>query len=148
MDKLSKLSLDTQIVMGGTVLYLLFSFFDWQQISFLGNSIGDSEWHGIGFVACLLAVGVLAWEIGRLLQVKMGLGALTPGQISLGLAVLLLLFTVITFFDHNEARHWPAYVGLILSFVIGIFALRRAREEGVQLPSAGGASSGSGGGAA
>jgi hypothetical protein len=40
--------------------------------------------------------------------------------ISTGLAALVLLFTVIKFLVDNEARHWPAWVGLILAIAIGL----------------------------
>ena len=38
MDKLVKLPRETQAVLGGSVLYLIFSFFDWQQaVRFIGT---------------------------------------------------------------------------------------------------------------
>ena len=55
MDALMKLSREVQIVLGGAVLYVIFSFLDWQQVSFGGISAGLNEWHGIGVVAALLA---------------------------------------------------------------------------------------------
>jgi cellobiose-specific phosphotransferase system component IIC len=135
MDMFQKLSRNAQIVLGGAVLYLLFSFFDWQQVSVLGTSVGDNEWHGIGFVACLAVLLLLAWEIARMLQMSIAVGSLSPGLVSLALAVILLVLTIIAFLDFSTARHWPAYLGLILSFVIAFFGYRRSKEEGVELPS-------------
>jgi hypothetical protein len=135
MDALMKLSREVQIVLGGAVLYLIFSFFDWQQVSYLGVSAGRSEWSGIGVIAGLLVLVLLAWEAVRLFEVKIELGSLTPGLVSVGLALLLLVFTVITFLSHNEARHWPAWIGLLLSIVIAVFAVKRAQGEGVEMPS-------------
>ena len=43
---------------------------------------------------------------------------------------------MITFATHGTARHWPAWIGLILSLVIAAAAVMRARGEGVQLPEA------------
>ena len=126
MDALMKLSREVQVVLGGTALYLIFSFFDWQQVSYLGITAGRSEWSGVGVVAALIAIALLAWEIYRVVAADVELGSVEPGQVSAGLALALLVFTVITFVSHNEARHWPAWIGLLLSIVITVFALKRS----------------------
>lgn len=133
MDMLKKLPPEVQVVLGGSLLYLVVSFFDWQQVSFLSVSAGINEWHGVGVIAGLLVVALLAWEGARLAGVRIAFGPITPGLGSIGLALLLLVFTVITFLSHNEARHWPAWVGLLLSIVITAAAFRRARSEGVDV---------------
>jgi hypothetical protein len=92
------------------------------------------EWHGIGIVAGLLVFAVLLWEAARYFGVKIELASLSAGLVSASLALLLLVFTVITFLSHSTARHWPAWIGLVLSIVIAIGALRRAKTEDVHLP--------------
>ena len=134
MDRLKNLSRETQVVLGASVLYFIFSFLDWQQVSISGFTAGVSEWDGIGWLAGLLVVAVLVWEGVRLAGGKIEMGSVTPGLVSVVLALLLLLFTVIVFFDHSTARHWPAWIGLILSIVIAGAALVRAKAEGVQMP--------------
>ena len=138
MDVLTKQSREVQVVIGGAALYLLFSFFHWQSASTsaagFNFSVHRSEWVGIGVIACLLAIVLLLWEVARLLQLKIELGPLTPGLVSVGLALLLLVFTVITFLSHNELRKWPAWAGLVLSIAIAAAAWMRARGEGVQIP--------------
>jgi hypothetical protein len=134
METLKQLPRDLQVVLGGTVLYLIMSFLDWQQVSFGPVSAGVTEWHGIGIVAGLLAIVLLAWEASRLFAIKIELGPLTPGLTSIGLALLLLVFTVITFLSHSAYRHWPEYLGLVLSIAIATAAVRRARGEGVEVP--------------
>jgi hypothetical protein len=134
MEMLKKLPREVQVVLGCGLLYLVFSFLDWQQVSFGPLTAGVSEWHGIGVVAGLLVIALLLWEAARLFQVAIQLGSVTPGLVSVGLALLLLLFTVITFLTHNEARHWPSWLGLVLSIAIAAAALARARAEGVQMP--------------
>jgi len=146
MDRLMKLSRETQIVLGASVLYLIFSFFDWQQVSAFGVSVGRSEWNGIGVIAALLVVVLLLWEAARLFEVKIELGSLTPGLISVAVALLLLIFTVITFLSHSTARHWPAWIGLLLSIAIAGAAVMRAKTEGVEMPKMPATASGAGGG--
>jgi hypothetical protein len=134
MEVLGKLSREVQIILAAALLYLIFSFFDWQQVSFSGITAGISEWHGVGVIAGLLVVALLVWEAARIFVGDIDLGPLSAGLISVALAMLLLLFTIITFLTHNEARHWPSWLGLILSILIGVLAFRRAQTEGVQMP--------------
>jgi hypothetical protein len=61
------------------------------------------------------------------------------------LAEALLVFTLIKFLN-VDFRAYGAWLGLLLAIGIGVVAFIRAKEEGVELPSA--ASSGDGGAAA
>ena len=134
MDMLKKLSPPAQAVFGAAVLYVIFSFFDWQQACYGPVCAGVSEWHGFGgTITALSALLLLAWEVARLLNVKISIPGATAGLISLGLALLLLLLTVLTFLTHNEARHWPSYIGLILAIVIAVAAFMRGKDEGVEM---------------
>ena len=150
MDMLKKLSPAAQAVLGGSVLYLIFSFFDWQQacgnVGGIDYCVGRTEWNGIGVIAGLLAIALIAWEVIRLLGMKIELGSFSPQLLSVALAVGLLVFTVITFLDHNEIRHWPSWIGLLLSIVIAGAALSRGKAEGVKMPDLGAMKSGMGGG--
>ena len=134
MDMLKKLSMPAQAVLAGTVLYIIFSFFDWQQACFGSACAGVSEWHGGGgTITVLSAFLLLAWEIVRLLNVRINVGGVSPGLISFGLTLLLLLLTIITFLTHNELRHWPAWIGLILAIGIAVAGFMRSKEEGVEM---------------
>jgi hypothetical protein len=97
MDRITKLPRELQMVIGGSLLYLIISFLDWQQVSVAGFTVGVNEWHGIGIVAGLLAFAVLLWEAARYFGVKIELASLSAGLVSASLALLLLVFTVITF---------------------------------------------------
>ena len=140
MDGLSKLSREAQVVLGGGLLLLILSFFPWQEasVSFGTLSVSRSlnEWHGIGFLAALLVIAMLVWEVLRLMAVNVSLGTLSPGLVSFGLAVLMVLFTVIAFFDKSDFRNWPAWIALIVALVVAAAAVMRARAEGVQMPQA------------
>ena len=134
MDGFMKLSREAQVVLVCAVLLLIISFFDWQQVSYLGITAGASEWHGIGFLAGLLTIALIAWEGMRLFGVKVSLGSLSDGLVSVGLALLVALLTVIYFLTHTDAQNWPAWIGLILAIVIAVAAVMRARSEGVEMP--------------
>jgi len=147
MDGLSKLSREAQVVLVGGVLLLILSFLDWQQVSAFGYSAGLNEWHGIGLLAGLLLVVMLAWEVLRVVMPDVEIGTLSPGLVSVGLVLLMALFTVIAFLDKSTARHWPAWVALLVTLVVVAAAVVRARAEGVEMPQRPAASATSGGSA-
>lgn len=129
LEALKKLPREVQIVLGGVLLYVIFSFFDWQSYYIFS----DNEWHGLGILAVLVAIVLLAWEITRFLNVQINL-PLSAGQVSAGLALLLLVLTVIIFLDWSQFRAFGEWAGLILSIVIAGAAFVRAKAEGVTIP--------------
>src|ERR1041385_2666996 len=83
------------LVLGCALLYLLFSFFQWQHFTVtiaVTVRYGFDEWHGVGFLACGLAVALVAWELGRLFGLRLPGTSVSAAFVSLALAVLLLLF--------------------------------------------------------
>ena len=62
----------------------------------------------------------MAWEVVQLVGVSLPELPVKPAMISAGLAGAILLFTVIKFLVDNEARHWPAWIGLILAILIAV----------------------------
>jgi hypothetical protein len=133
MDKLSELTLGAQIVLGGAIAFLIVSIFNWQEVD-LGplGSAGVSMWDGIGWIAGLLAIAVIVWQVLRLANVKLELGV-SPSMITAALAALLLLFTIIKFLSDNEFRTFWAWLGLILSVVIGVGAWLNMQAAGESL---------------
>ncbi|HEX4519143.1 MAG TPA: hypothetical protein VH063_06135 [Gaiellaceae bacterium] len=154
MDALMKLSREAQGVLAGTVLFILLSFLDWQSTTIdlgpLGkHTVGESLWHGFGVIVALVAIVLLAWEIVRMLDVKIELGGIEPAVISTALAFLLGILTIIIFLDWSEFRSWPEYIGTLLAIGIAVLAFLRARKEGVAMPAMpSGVSVGRGGAAA
>lgn len=135
MDRLKQLSPPTQVVLVGGLLLFIDSFLDWQQASAGGFTVGKNIWDGFGILAGLLIIALLVWEGVRLAGVKVNLGpSITPALVSVGIALLMVLFVVIVFLDRSQIRHWPAWIGLILAIVVGVAAFIRAKEEGVAIP--------------
>ena len=67
----------------------------------------------------ILVIALVVWEAAQVFAVKVEL-PVKPALLSAGLAAAVLLFTVIKFLVDNEARHWPAWIGLILAILIGL----------------------------
>ena len=118
MDKLAELTHGAKVVLGAAILFLILSFFNWQEVD-LGafGEAGVSMWHGVGWIAGLLAIAIIVWQAIRLANINLEIG-IGPAMVTAFLAVLLLLFTVIKFFADSEFRTWAAWVGLILAIVI------------------------------
>ena len=137
MDMLKKLSLNSQLVLLGSILYVIVSFLNWQSVS----GITATEWNGVGTIAGLIVLILLAWELARGFDLKVAIGSLSPGLVSVVLAEALLLFTLIKFLNISY-RAYGAWLGLVLAIGIGVVAFLRAKDEGVQLPTNAGSDNG------
>jgi hypothetical protein len=133
MERFNALSRGLQVMLIGSLLLLIDSFLDWQQVS--GNvfgqevSAGRSGWHGVGVIMGILTIVLIAWLIVRLAAAHITL-PVSDAMTGALLGFLILLFTVVTFFVNNEFRHWPAWVGLILAIVIAVGAWLAVQEAG------------------
>jgi hypothetical protein len=134
MDRFKNLPREAQVTLGCLVLYVIISFFDWQQVSVGPYTAGRNLWHGFGIITVLVAIAYLVWEIVRALDYKVDLGQVSPPMTSAGFAIALLVCNIIIFFDWSDFRHWPAWIGAALSIIIAVFALKRAKDEGVEMP--------------
>jgi hypothetical protein len=119
MDQLKGLSRSSQLLLGAGLLLFIFLFFDWQQACAGSFCAGRSGWHGWGTAAGIFVIALLLWEVVHVLGLKIEL-PIKPAMLSAALAAGVLLFTVIKFLVDNEARHWPAWLGLILAIAIGV----------------------------
>lgn len=111
----------TKILLVGGLLLFIDSFLDWQQVSIGPVSIGQNEWHGIGVLAALLVIALLLWEGLQVAGLTRQLQLPVPATlVSVGLAASVALFTIIKFFVADVARHWPAWIGLILAIAVAV----------------------------
>jgi hypothetical protein len=127
--KFAELGRGTQLLLVAGILLLIDSFLDWQQVSVAGISAGASMWHGVGVVAGLLLIALLVWEVAQVTGVVRNLELpVSAALISVGLAVGAAAFTIVKFLVANEARHWPAWIGLILAVGIAVGGWLRYSE--------------------
>jgi hypothetical protein len=147
MDKLAEINHGAKVVLGASILFLIISFFNWQEVD-LGafGEAGVSMWNGVGWIAGLLAIAIIVWQAIRLsnLNLEIGVG---PAMVTAFLALLLLLFTVIKFFADDDFRTWAAWVGLILAIVVagGAWANMKLTGESISdLQKLGGGAGGGG----
>jgi hypothetical protein len=125
----------TQVLLVAGILLLIDSFLDWQQVSAGGFTVGVSMWEGVGIVAGLLLIALLISEGVQVAGLHKNLDLpVSATLISVVLAVGVAAFTIIKFLVANEARHWPAWVGLILAIVIAIGAWLKYQEAPTATP--------------
>ncbi|MFN8223908.1 MAG: hypothetical protein U0R50_11770 [Gaiellales bacterium] len=130
---ISKLSTGGKLALGGTVLFLISSFFNWQEVEFANiASAGVSMWHGWGTLAGIIALALLAWEVSKLMGIKISL-PITPGMTSAFLGIALVLFTVLKFLVDGEFRTFWAWLGLLFSIVAAAGAVMSMQEGGQSL---------------
>jgi len=129
------LSTGRQLLLGGGLLLFIDLFLHWQQAcgpGVLSNiCVSRTGWHGIGILVGLLTLAMIAWEAIGAFAVDLGdaFRNLPTTLISVGLAAAVTLFTIIEFLTHNEIRHWPAWIGLILAIVIAVGGYLRFTES-------------------
>jgi hypothetical protein len=108
-------------MLAGAALLLIDLFLVWQKVSVDGPfgtiSASRSGWHGIGVLVGLLTIALIAWELARLAGRAPEL-PVAGDVVSAGLAAGAGLLAVIEFLTHSEARHWPAWLGLLCAVVI------------------------------
>ena len=142
MEQLKGLPLCRQLILGAGVLLLIDSFLDWQQVSFLGHTAGQSAWHGfLGIIMCLALIVLLAWTAAKAFEVELPVNV-PDGLTSLGLSALILLFALLKALT-DDAVHWPAWLGVILAAGIGYGAWLVFQSSGEKLPSMSSVGSGS-----
>ena len=134
MEQLKGLPLGRQIVLGAGVLLLIDSFLDWQQVSILGSSVGNTAWHGfLGIVMCLALVVLLIWTAAKAFGVDLPVNV-PDGLTSLGLSALILVFAFLKAVT-DDFVHWPAWAGVVLAAGIVYGAWLVFQGSGESLPS-------------
>ena len=128
---MSRVSTATKVLGGGALLFIIALFFPWEKVtgcgdvpSGLGAFCNVNGANGVGVLALILAVGVLAEAVMRALGVRMGtIPQKTMDLISAGLAAGAVLFGLIRLLIAlTRAGFSPAIIGILLG-VIGMLAL-------------------------
>ncbi len=141
---ISRLSHGAKLVLGGTIAFLLLSFFSWfhytgpgsDQAEALGVDTGFSMWHGVGYLAGLFAIALIVWQAIRLANIELEIGV-TPSMVTAALAVLMALFAIIRFLDKPGGDFvgrtfwaWLA-IALAIAVLVGAWLNMKAAGEGL-----------------
>jgi len=142
MDTLAQLSHGAKLVLGAAIAFLIVSFFSWfdyngpgsEFAEAFGGDTGITMWHGVGWLAGLIAIVLVVWQALRIANIELELGV-TPAMITAALAILMVIFTFIRFIDAPGVfgRTFWAWLGLALAIavVVGAWMNMQAAGEGV-----------------
>jgi hypothetical protein len=142
MPNLADLSTATKLLLGAGVLLFIDLIFDWQRVcvsapGFPEQCAGRSGWAGWGALVGILVIALIVWEAIQLADLLTKQNITLPvaaGLVSAALAAGILLFTIIKFLADNEARSWPAWVGLILAIAIAVGGYLKWKETPEMAP--------------
>ena len=144
MDRMNDLTTGAKIVLGATIAFLIVSFFSWfhytgpgkDELEAIGADTGITMWHGVGWIAGLLAIVLLVWQAIRLANIEFELGV-TPSMITAALSVLVLIFALIRWLDKPGGdfvgRTFWSWLGLLFAIVmvVGAWLNMQAAGEGL-----------------
>ena len=144
MDRMNELSHGAKVVLGATIAFLILSFFSWfhytgpgkDELDAIGADTGITMWHGVGWIAGLLAIVLLVWQAIRLANIEFEIGV-TPSMITAALSVLVLIFALIRWLDKPGGdfvgRTFWSWLGLIFAIVMVVGAWLNMRAAGDSL---------------
>ena len=129
MDRLNALGRGAQLMLAAGVLFLISTFFNWQEVEVGPIEVGQSAWHGFwGVVMGLLAIVLIAWLVARVAGIDIPI-PFSAALISAALAVLIFLFALIKVLTDDFVSAW-AWIGLVLAALIVIGAWLEVQAAG------------------
>jgi len=154
MDRLKALGRGTQLMFIASVLLLIISFFNWQEVDFdlgpLGSgSAGVSMWDDLGgIIIGILTIVLIARIVARMAAVDVPI-PLSFATTSFVLGVLIAVLAVVKNLTDDYST-WASYVGVVLAILVAVGAWLEVQDAGgvEHLKSEASSLGGSGGGAA
>jgi hypothetical protein len=134
MDRLKALGRGTQLMFIASVLLLIISFFNWQEVDFdlgpLGSgSAGVSAWDDIGgIVMGVLTIVLIARIVARMAAVDVPI-PVSFAMTSVVLGVLIFLIALIKNLQDDYST-WASYVGVVLAFLVAVGAWLEVQDAG------------------
>jgi hypothetical protein len=125
MDRFNKLSHGMKLMLVGSVLLLISTFFAWQDYGDLGL-LTRNAWHGLGFVMGLLTIVLIAWLVARLAAVDVPVPVSLTGAV---LAFLIFACALIVNLVDDYSTFW-SYLGVAFAALIAVGAWMQVQEAG------------------
>ncbi|SRR6266542_1198378 len=146
---MSRISMGSKLLLGAGILLFIDLFLPWNRTCEERVCVSASGWHGLGALAGILLLVLLAWEIINALGVdlKINMGTFPRFWISVGLGGAVALFAILralirpgVLFFHLDYYIF-GWIGLIIGLAVGAGAFLKFREaQGAPIaPPSGGA---------
>jgi hypothetical protein len=134
MDRLKALGRGTQLMFIASVLLLIISFFNWQEVDFdlgpLGSgSAGVSMWDDLGgIIIGVLTIVLIARIAARMAAVDVPI-PLSFATTSFVLGVLIAVLAILKNLTDDYST-WASYVGVVLAILVAVGAWLEVQEAG------------------
>jgi hypothetical protein len=134
MERFNALGRGTQIMLISSVLLLIISFFNWQEVDFdlgaLGSgSAGVSAWDDLGGILMgILTIVLIARIVANLAAVNLPI-PVSYAMTSAVLAFLIFALALIKNLTDNYST-WASYVGVVLAALIAVGAWMEIQAAG------------------
>ena len=134
MDRLKALGRGTQLMFISSVLLLIVSFLNWQEVDFdlgpLGSgSAGVSAWDDLGgIVMGILTIVLIARIVARMAAVDVPI----PVSFAMTSVVLGVLIFIIALLKNltDDYSTWASYLGVVLAFLVAVGAWLEVQDAG------------------
>jgi hypothetical protein len=134
MERFNALGRGTQIMLISSVLLLIVSFFNWQEVEFdlgpLGSgSAGVSAWDDLGGILMgILTIVLIARIVANLAAVNLPI----PVSFAMTSAVLAFLIFILALIKNltDDYSTWASYVGVVLAALIAVGAWMEIQSAG------------------
>ena len=134
MERFNALGRGTQIMLISSVLLLIISFFNWQEVEFdlgpLGEgSAGVSAWDDLGGILMgILTIVLIARIVAQLAAVNLPI----PVSYAMTSAVLAFLIFILALVKNltDDYSTWASYVGVVLAALIAVGAWLEIQAAG------------------
>jgi hypothetical protein len=145
---LSRLSTATKVITGAAIVLFIIMFFDWGTFDPPGpGSFGQNGWHGfLGVVLGILLIALIAWQVVKILGVKLPELPATDRQIELGVIAGVVVFGVLKVLTTSDVSvsgvsagdrvWWVQILALILLAAIAWGGWQRMSEAEAAAPAA------------
>jgi len=136
-----KASTAGKILLGGSLLYFVSLFFQWDAGNCVATQIGticgsvENGFSNVGILNSLIVIAIIGMEVLALTDLRIDVG--TPAQrmrVEAGLAFSLPFFTVIKILVNIDGIKPFAFAGLVLSLVVAYGGYLRWEESRLTPP--------------
>lgn len=126
--RISNASLASKVLLAASLVFFIDGFLAWQKVSLGPISVSANGWHGVGIIAILCAIGVLAIEGARVSGVRLPLDSQLEAWIVTGLAGAVVLFTIIKIIV-DDFGAYGKWIGIVAAIVVGVGGFMRLAES-------------------
>ena len=131
---MAKLTMGQKGILIASLVLLISLFLPWQRVCVLGFCGSSSGLGGVGFLALILAIGLIVWELLPAFGVNANMGTFSPAMLSAIGAWVTAGITLINFLIYLGDVGFGAFIGLLAALALGYAGYLRFQESKATAP--------------